>query len=320
MQLPPQIAQAYALVSAGRVPEALTLLGRLAAAGDGPALWQIAEWRREGQLMPRDYAIARECYGRAGAAGLIEAQRRYIAFLAVGVGGPRDWAGSLKLLEEMAAYYPPAQRELALVRAMALTAEGDPVSVPAAEVLSESPSIARFSALFSDEECRYLAQAAEPYFEPAMTVDERTGRQFLNPVRTSDTAVFPWVAENPAIHALNRRLAAASGTAPERGEPLQVLRYAVGQQYRPHIDAIPGMDNQRVLTALVYLNDHFEGGETDFPEACVRIAARQGDGIVFGNVDGEGRPDPKAVHAGLPVTRGAKLLASRWIRARPFTD
>ena len=57
-----------------------------------------------------------------------------------------------------------------------------------------------------------------------------------NPVRTSDAMVFPWIAESPAVHALNRRIAAATGTIPAQGEPLQVLRYRRGQQYRPHLD------------------------------------------------------------------------------------
>lgn len=316
MQLPPQIAQAYALAAAGRAGEAVLLLERLAEQGDGPASWQMAEWRREGQYVPRDFARARTLYRRAGEAGLIEARRRYIAMTAVGAGGPRDWPDALRQLGELAGFLASARQEAALVQAMALTADGDPVSVPEGETLSQAPRVVRFPALFTAAECRYLAEAAAPMFEPAMTVDERTGRQFLNPVRTSDTAVFPWVAENPAVHALNRRLAAASGTDPAQGEPLQVLRYAPGQQYRPHIDAIPGMENQRILTALVYLNDDFEGGETQFLEAGLSVRARRGDALLFRNVDAQGQPDRRAIHAGLPVRRGVKLLASRWIRAR----
>jgi prolyl 4-hydroxylase len=157
-------------------------------------------------------------------------------------------------------------------------------------------------------------------FEPAPTVDERTGRLIMNPVRTSDTAVFPWVAENPAVHALNRRIAVASATRAEQGEPLQVLRYAPGQEYRPHIDAVPGLANQRILTMLVWLNDDYEGGETRFIETGLTVKGRKGDALLFENVDAEGRPDTKMVHAGLPVTRGVKLLASRWIRANPATE
>ena len=48
------------------------------------------------------------------------------------------------------------------------------------------------------------------------------------------------------------------------------------------------------------------------------MKARTGDAIVFRNASEEGEPDEDAIHAGLPVTSGVKLIASRWIRARPF--
>ena len=320
MPLPPQIAQAYSLVAAGRAPEAVLLLGRLAAAGDGPACFQLAEWRREGQFVARDFATARDLYRRAGEAGRIHGSRRYIAFLAVGVAGPRDWEQSLRLLADLARIDPEARQQLSVLRAMKLTDQGDPASPAHGEVVCESPRVTRFRGFFTAAECAYLADAASPMFEPAPTVDERTGRLIMNPVRTSDTAVFPWVAENPAVHALNRRIAAASGTRAEQGEPLQILRYAPGQEYKPHIDAIPGLDNQRILTALVYLNDGFEGGETRFLKSGLTVRGRTGDALLFENVDADGRPNPDAVHAGLPVTRGVKLLASRWIRAFPVTE
>ena len=320
MELPPQIAQAYSLVADGRAPDAVRLLERLAMTGDGPACYQLAEWRREGQLVRRDFAMARDLYRLSGQAGIIEGIRRYTAFLAAGAGGPRDWAQSLVILAELARIDPLAARQLSLVRAMRLTDAGDPVAVPAGETICESPRIVRFNDFLSGAECAWLAETAEPMFEPAPTVDERTGQLIMNPVRTSDTAVFPWVAENPAVHALNRRIAAASATQPEQGEPLQVLRYAPGQEYRPHIDAVPGLANQRIMTMLIWLNDEYEGGETRFIEAGLTVKARTGDAILFDNVDVDGRPDPTVVHAGLPVTRGVKLLASRWIRANPATE
>jgi prolyl 4-hydroxylase len=149
-------------------------------------------------------------------------------------------------------------------------------------------------------------------------VDNRTGRQIQNPVRTSDGAGFPWPLENPAVHALNRRIAAISGTAVDQGEPLQVLRYRPGQEYKSHVDAIPGFDNQRFLTMLVYLNDNYKGGETRFVKTGLSVKGRKGDALLFRNTTPDGRSDPMAEHAGLPVKGGVKLLASRWIRQRTF--
>jgi prolyl 4-hydroxylase len=319
LQLPPQIEQALALVQAGRAAQAVDQLVELARQGDGPACYQLAEWYREGDHLPRDFAAAREFYRRSAVAGILEGMRRYLALWVLGIGGERDWAGGLKLLEAVAAIDHRSAQELALVRSMALTTEGDPQDVPAGELLCTEPHIMQFSNLLTPAECAYLAEAAAPLYEPAHTFNEFTGEDFRNPVRTSDTAVFPWVGENPAVHALNRRIAAASGTDVLQGEPLQVLRYEPGQEYKPHIDAIPGLDNQRVWTMLIYLNDGFEGGETRFIHADLNVEARTGDAILFRNVTAEGRPDPAVMHAGLPVRSGTKLLASRWIRERRTT-
>jgi prolyl 4-hydroxylase len=97
-----------------------------------------------------------------------------------------------------------------------------------------------------------------------------------------------------------------------------VLRYRPGGEYRPHFDAIPGFANQRAMTFLVWLNDGYEGGETHFPTPGLRLKGRAGDAILFRNTGPDGRRDPAAGHAGLPVTGGEKLIASRWIRERPF--
>lgn len=320
MQLPPQIEQARGLAREGRRREAVELLHGCAGRGDAAASYELAEWCREGQFVGRDFALARDLYLQAAKRGLIEGYKRYMALLGLGVGGPRDWPTALNLLADLAKIDSSAAEQKARIDAMSLTPEGDPVEMPRAETMSEAPSISRFPGLFTDEECEYLARLAEPLLEPAETVEEYTGRTLRNPIRTSDTAAFPWVGENPAVHALNRRIASASGTDVRQGETLQVLRYREGQEYKPHTDAVPGLENQRVMTMLVYLNDDFEGGETAFPELRITIRPKRGEGLLFRNVDPQGRPDPRLLHAGVPVRSGVKLLASRWIRERPYAE
>ncbi|HEU0134522.1 MAG TPA: 2OG-Fe(II) oxygenase, partial [Allosphingosinicella sp.] len=89
--------------------------------------------------------------------------------------------------------------------------------------------------------------------------------------------------------------------------------------YKPHMDALPAEPNQRILTALLYLSEDYEGGETSFPRTGLSYRGAAGDALIFSNVGADGRADPLALHAGLPVTRGTKYLASRWIRAARFT-
>jgi prolyl 4-hydroxylase len=144
------------------------------------------------------------------------------------------------------------------------------------------------------------------------------GRNVPDPIRTSDGSTFHWLIEDPATHAINRRIAALSGTSVEQGEPLHILRYRPGQQYHPHHDWLPP-PNRRVMTVLIYLNDDYEGGETAFPKAELQVRGRKGDALVFVSALPNGDLDPLSEHAGLPVTKGTKYLASRWIRERRHT-
>jgi hypothetical protein len=105
------------------------------------------------------------------------------------------------------------------------------------------------------------------------------------------------------------------------------LNYLPGQQFEPHFDfldsAVPGYtddlrsNGQRVATFLLYLNEEFDGGETEFPELGWRYKGRTGDALLFWNVDGSELPDRRTLHAGLPPTSGEKWLLSQWLRKRP---
>ena len=251
---------------------------------------------------------ARALFARAGAAGNHQAAVIHCNLVASGV----DWGEGLKLLRRLAGRDRRCRRQLDIVEAMA------PGPPPTGEVMSEAPHVVLFRGLFSREECGYLAEAATPMLEPSVVVDPATGRQRPDPVRISDGVGFTLPLENPAVHALNGRLAAASGTKVAQGEPLQVLRYRPGGEYKPHFDAIPGFANQRLFTMIVWLNEDFDGGETMFMKTRLRAKGRTGDALLFRNARPDGTRDPDSGHAGLPVTRGEKLIASRWIRARPF--
>lgn len=315
MSNPSPARRAVALAGEGRVAEALALLAESGAAGDGEALFARGLWRVDGRLLPRNLEAARADFRLAAEAGSRDAARVHAGFVACGIGGPSDWPGAVALLA--ASDDPLLRRQHELIAAMDLTEEGDPRGVPALEMLSERPAVSMTQGLFTPDECRFLVELAEARFKPASIFHEAQKKFVRDPLRDSDAAGFPVVLESPFVHALNRRLAAAIGTDVAQGETLQVLRYAPGQQYRPHLDAVPGMANQRILTALVWLNDDYEGGETLFLESGLAVKGGQGDLLVFANALPDGRPDPATRHAGAPVTKGVKLIASRWIRAHP---
>ena len=310
--------RAEELASSGNLQQALILLENTASAGDPDGLFALGVWLDGGSWVERDRTRARRCFERAADGGHAQADVIFTNFLGNGTGGSREWARALDRLRTRAQKDERARFEVELLDAMGLDAEGNPVAAAEGEPLSQSPLIRLHPALLSDAECAYLAVAATPFFQPATVVDNATGKAIRNPIRTSDTAILTPPLESLVVHAINRRLAAITGTTADCGEPLQVLRYQPGQEYKTHIDAIPGLDNQRVWTALVYLNDAYEGGETRFVTAGGTVRGRTGTALIFRNVEAGGRPDKRAAHCGLPVASGTKLLASRWIRERRF--
>jgi prolyl 4-hydroxylase len=314
------VSQASQLLQRGDARGAAGVLQQAEQSGDPLAARELALWLLAGQLLRRNLAASRAMFERAAALGDSYSASVTRAFIAGGVGGPADWPRACALLRDAAARDQDAAAQLNLIEAMSLSADGQPVGDFRSEPLNEQPEVRRFPNFFSAAECAYLIEVAEPLLRPSVVVDPATGQLVPNPVRTSSGVGFPFADENPAIHALNRRIAAASGIDVRCGEPLQVLRYAPGERYHEHNDALPGVapNQQRVLTFLVYLDDDYDGGETAFPKLGLSVKGRAGDGLLFRNATADGAIDPLAVHAGLPVTRGAKHVASRWIRATPL--
>jgi prolyl 4-hydroxylase len=310
----PELVRAQALAAAGQVREGVEIVHRLAGTGDPDALFLLADLFWRGEVLEQDMPQARRIFAMAEAAGNAMARRAITNLMARGTAGPRDWQGALARLRSEAPYDDLRGQMWALIQAMELTPEGDPAALPQAGLLSEAPQVKLFPRAFTRAECDYLMRVAEPAFEESYVVDSQGGRM-RDPVRTSDGSTMHLLIEDPATHALNRRLAALTGTDEAQGEPLQILRYQPGQEYRRHLDWIVD-ENPRTMTALVYLNQDYDGGETDFPKAGLRIRGETGDVLMFRNAGPDGRVDPLTEHAGLPVTRGVKFLASRWIRER----
>jgi prolyl 4-hydroxylase len=307
----PTVADVIALERAGRTAEAIRLVEALAMRGDPEALFMFGDMHWRGAGVARDFARGRMWFERASDAGHPMARRGATNLIASGIAGRRDWQGALRRLAEEARGDTRRAQMLALIEAMDLTGEGDPARLPEGEVLSEAPRITIFRSVFTPAECAFLMLVAEPCYERSL-VGSANG-DIPDPIRTSDGSTIHWLIEDPAIHALNRRLAALAGNRVEHGEPLQILRYRPGQEYRRHVDWLHD-PNRRILTALLYLNDGYEGGETAFTRIGLSVRGHAGDVLVFRNGEASGQVDPLSEHAGMPVASGTKYLASRWMR------
>lgn len=302
--------EANRLARAGQQQAAVELVLRAADADDPEAQFAVANWRLFAIHGGRDIAEAHRLLDQAIAGGHVEAARTKSALLANGTGDRPDRERAIALLEQIRDRDPQADAQLRLIADMA-----EPNIER--EALSNDPAIEVVRKLFSRAECDYVMSRAQPELRPSFVVDPRTGGFMPHPARTSHGMNFDPTIEDVAVRSLNERLARASGTDVEWGEPLHILRYAPGQEYKPHFDAIPNAQNQRNWTILVYLNDGYSGGETRFDLLNIEFRGVPGDALIFRNVDSSGHLDPRTRHAGMPVTGGIKWLATRWIRAAP---
>ena len=72
---------------------------------------------------------------------------------------------------------------------------------------------------------------------------------------------------------------------------------------------------QRMITALIYLNDVKDGGATYFPELNISINPKKGNVLIFHNTISETTNiNPRSLHAGMPVSSGEKWAANLWFR------
>jgi hypothetical protein len=193
------------------------------------------------------------------------------------------------------------------------------------QVLSDRPRIRVIQQFATPAECRWLVERARSRLKPAMLFDP-AGKHVLDPGRSNKGTDFPFVDMDLVLEMIRSRISAAINIPLPMFELTQILHYSVGQEFKAHHDFLD-LNNpnhgeqlrsrgQRIATFLIYLNEDFLGGETEFPEAGIRYCGKTGDAIMFANVDLEGRPDPMTLHAGRPPTSGEKWILSQWIRDR----
>lgn len=302
--------QAAALSRAGRPEDGVRFIENAARRGDADASLIVAHWLLYGSDRPRDCAAAYQLLEAAAGKGSAEALRILAHLTASGTGCEADRDKALALLREAAKFDAVAAGELAVLG-------GPRAKQMVREAVSSEPHIDIVRAVLDPAECTWLMSRAEPLLKPSLVDDGRTGIGRPDPIRTSHGAAFVPHEADLVVQAITSRIAALTGTQADHAEALYVMRYSPGQQYRPHLDALPGLKNQREWTAIVYLNDSFEGGETAFPKLGLSLRLGAGDMILFRNSDSGQNPDPRMLHAGRPVTAGQKWIATRWIRHGP---
>lgn len=267
---------------------------------------------------------------------------RYLALLAAaGIGMPQSWARALDYLLEaallgsrsavdqlsmLAGQRPPSppldgcsEHLPALRRSVDLA----PWSAPCVKrVLQASPRIVAIEDFLPPGAAAWLTRLAEGRLAPALVYQGAEAGKATG--RTNTAFEFAFVDCDLIVLLTRQRIAQTVGVPVTALESSQILHYDPGQVFARHYDwldpADPALANeiaqrgQRIITFLVYLNDDFSGGETQFPMLDVSHRGGLGDALYFGNVGVDGTPDRQTLHVGAAPTRGEKWVFSQWIR------
>lgn len=270
---------------------AMRLIEAGAARDDADAICQLATVDALGAARPRSFEKAFDLLRRAAALGSSQA---------------------IKQLELLGGGDQPDIRAL--------------LEVPRKTSLCEAPLMRRIDGFCSPSVCDWIVERSRSSLGPAMIWDSENGKGKVDESRNNSAAELRLNDMDVVLAVERARIAAATRLPEAFFEAPQVMRYTVGQQFKVHHDYLDpeqpshAMDmrqrGQRIATFLIYLNDDFAGGETDFPEAGISFRGRKGDALFFANVSRSNHPDRRSMHAGRPVSSGEKWIFSQWIRDR----
>lgn len=181
----------------------------------------------------------------------------------------------------------------------------------------KSPDLVLLGNVLSDDECDALIAEVEPHLAPA-TVLGSAGGPIPSKYRTSKIAVIA----SETVSMINARLALIANWPIECADALQLQKYDIGDRYVWHHDwydlnqpsayAQTQNGGQRIGTFILYLSDVEEGGATAF--RSLEIRPTKGNVVFFLNTDDQLNPLKENLHAGMPVIKGCKYIATRWLR------
>tara|TARA_B110000977_G_scaffold18197_1_gene21946 strand:+ start:1648 stop:2916 length:1269 start_codon:yes stop_codon:yes gene_type:complete len=176
----------------------------------------------------------------------------------------------------------------------------------------------------SHQECDMLVQLIESNNQRSQVAGAGAENAKVEDSRTSSTCNF---GEDMLFgNALKDKAAKELNLNFNRGETLQGQKYEPGQYFRPHLDWFQGdsfynhclHSGNRTHTLMIYLNDEFEGGGTDFPNLGITVKPEKGKAVWWRNLDDNMQGIQDVMHEGQDVTSGTKYIVTSWWRENEF--
>ena len=189
-------------------------------------------------------------------------------------------------------------------------------SYPNLQKINRDPDIYVIPDFLSSDECDRLVEKATPHLVPCLIKSEQSGTVQNDPtIRTSTNANIPRT-EIPSITEKIRQL---TNCSEEQLEIYQILRYAQGQEFKPHTDGFDGpvtacgfFQSGRIATVFCYLNDVEEGGETKFSKIGLDVKPKKGTAVVHFPMTLDLVEDQRTEHEG-SLAVDTKWIMTTWV-------
>jgi prolyl 4-hydroxylase len=186
--------------------------------------------------------------------------------------------------------------------------------------------------ILNDTECKTLILHASPKLIRSGTISKDSISNHRTSYNTFLRNNEDDINIKPILDKIDYITHKLSGKPYENQEPLQVVKYTKGQEYKEHYDCCVPLDNAMCIqdnekhgfrhsTLLIYLNEVEKGGETDFPLLKHKFTPKLGKAIYFFNLNkNETSYHKLSKHAGLPpLGEGEKWVCNKWIRTKKYT-
>ncbi|PGY07317.1 2OG-Fe(II) oxygenase [Bacillus sp. AFS031507] len=178
----------------------------------------------------------------------------------------------------------------------------------------EEPLVVVLGNVLSVEECDELIRLSKDKLQRSKI----GGSREVNKLRTS-SSMFLQEGENDLVARIEKRISSIMNIPVEHGESLQVLNYKMGQEYKVHFDFFSNsnvVNNPRISTLVMYLNDVEQGGETYFPKLNFSVSSQKGMAVYFEYFYNDPTLNELTLHGGAPVIIGDKWAATKWMRRK----
>lgn len=254
-----------------------------------------------------------------------EAAHHLALMSASGAGRNQDWVEAFQRLDQAAANGHALARETRAFLGPDIDVSAW-LAAPPAVSRSARPEVWTIKGFLDADVCDWLRSRATPHLVQAPVYDAETGVPQIKRSRSNRAASFDVLDCDLVMMLVRARIACVTGLPVLGLEPVQVLNYQAGEGFTPHYDWLdadkPGhqadlaQNGQRAATFLTFLNDDYEGGETEMEALGLKHRGAKGDALFWANVRSDGRVDLATRHAGLPPTSGQKWVYSQWLRDR----